>query len=638
MKSLFASFLACIAAFAARDAVAVELPRVFSDGMVLQRGQAIPVWGRSAPGAKVTVRFDGRTRRGTADAHGDWRIRLPAHVAGGPYALRIDDGKDVLVLSDVLVGEVWLASGQSNMELPLSQTDGAQAEIAGANDALIREFKIPKSWAGMPQWQLQGGDWKSASPATAGNFSAVAYYFAKELRRKTGVPVGIIDSTWGGSSIQAWTDAATQGLNDDAVGKQAAALNEADQREMAVTQQSLAHWPHLPMSDAGWQATALDMADWADIAVPGNWETRGYNGMDGVAWYRTTFTLSADEAKAGIVLGVGRIDDSDITWVNGVQVGQTSMQYDTPRVYPVPASALHAGENAIAVRVTDVGGGGGIHGDANALFVQPKVGARRPLASTWKFHPANVTVSLVDNKNQIPTLLYNAMIHPLQSYALRGVIWYQGEANANSAQDALRYRQQFPAMIAEWRMQWQAPKLPFMWVQLASYGSGMDRGGVSPWALLRESQSATLRLPATAQAVIIDIGNSRDIHPRNKRDVGLRLALAAQHVAYGETLDYHGPVFKDMHVEQRRAILSFDIGARWLAVRGGDALKGFQLAGADQVFHEADASIEGGRIVVQSVAVPAPVAVRYGWNDDPGMANLINSAGLPASPFRSDAW
>lgn len=637
MKSIpFALAGALSLAIAAQAAQAVELPRMFGDGMVLQRGQPILVWGQAEAGARVEVSFAGDSAHAMADGNGAWRVELPARQAGGPYAMRIDDGSAPRELSDVLVGDVWLASGQSNMEWPIAQSADAQAEIARATDPLIRHFKIPKSWAGLPQWQLAGGEWIASSPAVAGSFSAVAHFFARELRQSEGVPIGIIDSTWGGSSIEAWMDAATQGIDGDGLVELARRLKAGDDEALAQVRARLARW-ELPADDSGWQAAGFDDAGWDDIAVPSLWEGAGWDGMDGVGWYRAAFTLSEAEARQGVTVGVGRIDDSDITWVNGVEVGRTEMQYDLPRVYAVPAAALRAGANTIAVRVTDTGGGGGIHGAADELFVQPQDGARRALASSWKFRPASVSALALDgNKNQSPTLLYNAMIRPLQPLPLRGVIWYQGESNAGSVEQALKYREQFPAMIRQWRRQWDAPELPFLWVQLASWRSGGDRGDVSPWSVLRESQAATLSLPATAQAVAIDIGDVADIHPKNKQEVGRRLALAARHVTYGESLVYRGPVFEGATFDGGAATLSFE--ADGLAVRGGGALRGFALAGADQVFHPATATIEGDRIVVRGDAVPEPVAVRYAWQDAPVEANLVGAGGLPASPFRSDDW
>lgn len=609
---------------------------MFADGMVLQRERPILVWGRAEPGARVEVVFDGDRTQATAGADGGWRVSLPAREAGGPYEMRIDDGRAPRELRDVLIGDVWLASGQSNMEWPIKQSADAQAEIARATDPLIRHFKIPRSWSGTPEWQLAGGEWIASSPAVAGEFSAVAHFFARELRRTEGVPIGIIDSTWGGSAIEAWMDAATQGIDAGEQAALAETLKADDARALAQARANLARW-QLPADDSGWQAAGLDTTGWAGIAVPGLWEAGGFNGMDGIAWYRTTFELSAAEAGRGLTLGVGRIDDTDTTWVNGVEVGTTQSQYNLARVYAVPASALRAGPNTIAVRVTDLGGGGGIHGQAEELFVQPEGGARRRLADTWAFRPAQVTaLALDDDKNQRPTLLYNAMIHPLQPLPVRGVIWYQGEANAGSVEQAMAYRQQFPDMIRQWRAQFDAPKLPFLWVQLASWHSGGDEGDSSPWAVLRESQSATLSLPATGQAVAIDIGDVDDIHPTNKQDVGKRLALAARRVAYGASVVDQGPVFEEAQFAGGVARLSFE--ADGLAMRGGGALRGFQLAGADRRFHPAEAIIEGDRVIVRSAAVPAPVAVRYAWSDAPVDANLVGASGLPASPFRSDAW
>ncbi|SDR17530.1 sialate O-acetylesterase [Pseudoxanthomonas sp. CF385] len=619
-------------------AQAVEMPRIFADGMVVQRDQPVRVWGDAAPGARVHVSFAGRDATAQAGADGRWSLALPAQTAGGPHVMRIDDGTQPRVLRDVLVGDVWLASGQSNMEWPIAQSADPEVEAARATDPQIRHFKIPKSWAGAPQAQLEGGEWVASSPKAAPKFSAAAHFFARELRKVTGVPIGIIDSTWGGSRIEAWTDAATQGLDAAALKAQAERLRDSDERALVQTRANLAHWNPGPADDAGWQAADLDAGDWLPITVPSLWEKAGWTGMDGVAWYRATFTLTAAEAKAGITLGVGRIDDSDTTWVNGTQVGQTRMQYNLPRRYTVPASALRAGVNQVAVRVSDTGGGGGIHGQDEEVFVQPAGAAARALTG-WTFRPANVTVALIDDKNQHPALLYNRMIHPLQPYAVRGVIWYQGESNANTVADALKYRTQFPAMIEQWRRQWQAPALPFLWVQLANFSSGVDQGDQSPWAVLRESQSATLSLPATAQVVTIDIGNPADIHPLNKQDVGKRLALAARHVAYGEAVIHQGPVFSGMHSEHGLALLSFNVGDGALAARGGgEELRGFELAGSDGVFHPADATISGDKVVVHGKSVPIPVAVRYGWSDNPVDANLINAAGLPASPFRTDAW
>lgn len=622
----------------------VELPLLFSDGAVVQRDRPLPVWGWASPGAKIQVDFDGRSATAKASADGAWRVELPAHAAGGPYALRVRGDGETVTVKDVLIGDVWLASGQSNMEWPLLQTDGAQAEIARADDPLIRHFKVPKSWSEKPESRLAGGAWVAASPQTVGEFSAVAYYFARELRKTTGVPIGIVDSSWGGSAIEAWMNLDMLGVDPATLAEKMRQKRAANDEVAAKTQALIARWRTASSAqDSHWAAAELDESDWADIRVPASWESNGYVGMDGVAWYRTTFQLNAREAQDDLELGVGQIDDSDSVWVNGQLVGGMQQSWNVPRRYKVPAAVLRPGSNTVAVKVTDVSGNGGIAGSAEQVYVRPAGGQPHPLAGEWKFRTAEVRVSLLDDKNQIETLLYNAMIHPLQPYPLSGVIWYQGEANAYPGGDH-RYRDQFAAMIRGWRADWNAPEMPFLWAQLANWISGGDtadaQGSVqSPWAVLRESQSATLALPATAQAVIIDVGDADDIHPRDKRTVGHRLALAARHVAYGEELVYSGPVYREMAVEDRRAIVRFDMLGSALAVRGGGAdVHGFEIAGADKVFHSAQARIVGDTVVVNSPKVARPAAVRYAWSDNPSSADLTNREGLPASPFRSSEW
>jgi sialate O-acetylesterase len=617
------------------------LPLVFSDGAVLQRGKPIPVWGRGMPGAAVEVALGAVVVHSQVGAEGRWRVDLPAQAAGGPHELRIRVGGQERRIADVLVGEVWLASGQSNMEWPVSQSLHAAEDIASAQDDRLRHFKVPRAWADRPREQLEGGSWQPARRQTVGEFSAIGYTFARELRQVLQVPVGIIDSTWGGSAIEAWMDASMLGLDAQALEAKMAAQRAADDKVQAQVLQRLSAWSPVDPEAEDFVSPELDTGDWIALEVPASWESQGFAGMDGRAWYRTTFRLSARQAREGITLGLGRIDDSDVAWVNGQRVGGTTRAHKVPRVYPVPASALRAGSNVLAVRVQDDGGGGGIIGSREELYVQDASGRRRPLAGQWSFRPAQVRVSMLDGKNQADTLLYNAMVHPLQPYGLAGFIWYQGEANATEA-GAFAYRDQFKALIQGWRAGWGSPSLPFLWAQLAPFHSGGDRlvnGGVvdSPWATLRESQSQALELPATAQVVITDVGDRHDIHPRDKRTVGQRLALAARHLAYGEhQAPRSGPVYRGLERDGARLYLTFD-SADGLAVRGG-RLDGFELAGQDGVFHRALARIEGERVVLHSVHVAEPVQARYGWSDDPSDANLVSGKGLPASPFRTTAW
>ncbi|MEP6899300.1 MAG: sialate O-acetylesterase, partial [Rhodanobacter sp.] len=526
----------------------VKLPLVFGAGAVLQRDQPMRVWGWSGPRAHVQVQFDRNKVDVTADGEGRWSVVLPAHAAGGPFELSVRSGKDEIVSHDLLVGDVYLASGQSNMEFELVKARNAAVEIAHATDGAIRQIKIPNSWSTQPSDHLPASHWVAASPDTAGQFSAVAYFFARELRADQHVPVGIINDNWGGSRIEPWMDAATAGVKPVAIAARIAREDAAQAKLLAATRQMLGRWPSVlgatavTADKARYAAADLDERDWAPITVPALWESQGYDGMDGVAWYRTHFQLSAAEAAKGVTLDLGMIDDADVSWVNGRVVGQTD-GWNEARHYRVPPSALHAGRNTLAVRVDDLGAGGGIYGEPGAVAIQPDGGQRRVLAGPWLFRPEAVQLVPTENRNQIATLLYNKMIHPLLPLAIRGVLWYQGEANTADA-DAFVYRDQFKALIDQWRRDFRQPKLPFLWVQLANFKQGADTATTSGWAMLRESQSIALALPHTAQAVTIDVGNPDNIHPTDKQTVGHRLALAARHVIYGESLVYSGPVYR----------------------------------------------------------------------------------------------
>ncbi|TXH77109.1 MAG: 9-O-acetylesterase [Lysobacteraceae bacterium] len=630
----------CLLLFSAAHAhAAVEVSSIFSDGMVLQRDRAVPVWGTADAGGRIRVEFDGRSVETTADEQGRWRLKLPPHAPGGPYRMRVVGADTAREFGDILVGDVWLASGQSNMEWPLSRAAGGMAEAAMANDANIRYFKVPHTWAGSAEDRLSGGAWLAATPRTAGEFSAVAYWFARELRATTGVPVGIIDASWGGSRIEAWMDAHTAGIDARAIEHDAQRMRQAESEATAATRRRLSAWGSFPADDRGWEAEQFDTAAWQPIVAPGLWESSGWEGMDGVAWYRGEFILDATQAAQGVRLGLGRIDDSDRAWVNGQRIGGMSGRWNDPRVYAVPARVLHTGRNTIAIRVTDTGGGGGIHGDSAELCLYLADNACRSLAGAWKFRVADPVFSSADGKQRMPTLLYNGMIRPLQPYALRGVLWYQGESNADTVVDAVAYRRQFPALIRQWRRQWRAPRMPFFWVQLANYRAGRDGANGSAWALLREAQTAALALPQTAQAVTIDIGDPADIHPTNKRDVARRLAHAARALVYAERGLAHTPTFRRARFVGDEARVEFAPRAA-LAVRGGSGgqAHGFALAGEDRVFHGAQAKIENGRVIVRSDQVPKPYAVRYAWNENPVDADLVDAEGRPVAPFRSDRW
>lgn len=617
----------------------LEVPAMFGDHAVLQRDMPIRLWGWGTPGSKVTVTFDAHKVQAGVASDGRWQVTLPSHAAGGPYAWQVSDGWQTLTSHDVLVGDVYLASGQSNMEFELAKARDGAAETARATDGSIRELKVPNAWSVTSSARLPGGTWVPASPATAGSFSAVAFFFAREVRADQHVPVGIIHSSWGGSRIEPWMDAATARVPPSAVAARVAREDAAEAKLVQSTRQRLKRWPGVldAGNDGDYSRADADEHDFVSIHVPDFWESQGYIDMDGVAWYRAHVTLGHEDAAGGVTLGLGMIDDSDTTYVNGVVVGRTINAWNRVRAYRVPPSALHEGDNVVAVKVTDLGAGGGIHGEPDQLFVENATGKRLPLHGPWLFRPARVALVPAQTKNQIPTLLYNAMIHPLLPMSLRGVLWYQGEQNATD-ELAFGYRSQFAALIHQWREEFQQPALPFLFVQLSNFNRGADTAAGSPWAMLRESQASALKLPATAQAVTIDVGNPDDIHPTDKQTVGHRLALATRHVVYGESLVYRGPTFASVAFDGNLARLTFDDDGVALATRGNATLNGFTLAGPDHHFQPATARIDGHVVVVQAEGVTAPTAVRYGWSENPVDANLVNAAGLPASPFRTDSW
>ncbi len=619
----------------------LAMPRIFADGMVLQRDRPVVLWGWSAPGSSVTARIDRDARRVKADASGAWTATLPPRHAGGPVRVVVVEGADSLVFSNVLFGDVWVASGQSNMEFPVSQAINANEAIAAANDSTIREFKVPTSWANAPERDLAGGTWLPADPQHVGAFSAVAYFYARHLRPSVRVPIGIINTTWGGSNIQTWISREAQLLNDSAW----SAIQQGEVNRDRAVRDSLhaVLGSTLPEVDSGlaggvarWADPALDERDWKPIHVPAYWESQGYPGLDGVAWYRVDFALDSAQIQSGVSLTLAAIDDDDITWVNGVEVGHTS-GYNVRRSYNIPAAALRPGRNVLAIRVSDYASGGGINESATLLVG----GTPTSLDGSWKFKVGRVTIGTDGQRiNKIPTVLYNKMVYPMLPLSIKGVLWYQGESNANNAQQAMEYRSQFATLIRSWRREWSSGRneFPFLWVQLPGYGKPDSVPQSQPgWALQRESMEAALALPKTGRAIAIDLGGAAELHPRNKEDVGARLALVGRKVGYGESVDPSGPTFQSMTTRGDTAILTFAHVGKGLVARGGE-VGGFAIASKDQRFVWASARIVGNRVYVWSDRVQSPAAVRYAWANYPEKANLYGANGLPAAPFRTDHW
>jgi sialate O-acetylesterase len=626
----------------------VSVPKFFSDNMVLQRDQLIPIWGWANAGEKITVQFDKQIKTIKTGKDGKWMIKLEPETAGGPFQLIIK-GKNVVTISNVLVGEVWICSGQSNMEMPIEgwgKINNYKQEIANADYPMIRHIKIPNTVSSALKDDVTKGDWQICSPQTAGDFTAVGYFFARELYNKLHVPIGLINTSWGGTMVETWISRkgfeqtayfkkmidSMSSLDLEAMAKQ---KKETMMKKVEVLQGKFDE----NANTEEWKNSDFDDSKWPHMKLPGLWEQQniGLEDLDGVVWFRKTVIVDDVDAGKPATIDLTKIDDSDESFVNGTKVGETKNKYSELRHYEIPAGVLKAGKNIIAICVEDTGGGGGIYGDGSDMKIT--IGSKViSLAGEWSFKIASVFQNSTGiGPNSYPTLLFNAMVNPLIPYAIKGAIWYQGEANADRAYE---YRRSFPLMITDWRNHWQEGDFPFYFVQLASFnaGNGTSEHG-SSWAELREAQTLTLSLPNTGMAVVTDIGDANDIHPKNKQDVGKRLAAIALNNAYAHTMEFSGPMYQSMKIDGNKMTLTFSHTGDGLTVKDKYGyLKGFEVAGSDHHFHYAKAYIDGDKIIVYQEEVSSPIAVRYAWADDALEANLFNKNGFPASSFRTDDW
>ncbi len=621
---------------------AVRLPHIITDSMVIQRNKPIIIWGWADPREKITVQFKGRSKKATADKDGNWKVTLQPEAAGGPFQLVVI-GKNTITVNDILVGEVWVCSGQSNMEWTVRNANDPEEEMKHGNFPQIRQFLVKQAISAKPEADVEAGNWKPCTPTNVGDFTAVGYFFARELYKELKVPIGLINTSWGGTHSETWTSREAF--------QQSPEFKEMIASMPAVDFQELARQHNekqmkrlkdlnivLPAKDVEhWKASDFDDSNWNTMTLPGLWEDQGLSGLDGVVWFRRGINVEATDVGKEAILEIGLVDDSDEVFVNGVGVGVTKNRYNEKRKYTIPAEVIKAGMNIIAVRVEDTGGGGGIYGDAKDMKITTSSGHTQSLAGKWSYSVENIASSSAVGPNSFPTLLFNAMINPIVNAGIAGVLWYQGEANAGRA---YQYRTAFPLMIQDWRNHWKQGDFPFYFVQLASYNAnhGTSEKG-SEWAELREAQSMTLKLPHTGMAVTTDIGEANDIHPRNKQDVGKRLAAIALHNDYGKSNIDGGPVYKSMKIEGNKIRLSFDkVGAGLMVKDKYGYLKGFEIAGGDHKFYYAKAWIEGNDVIVSADQVTSPAAARFAWADNPEDANLYNKEGFPASPFRTDTW
>jgi sialate O-acetylesterase len=620
----------------------VRLARLFSDHVVLQRQQPIPVWGWAAPGETVKATLAGQSQQTKADATGKWSVRFAPLEAGGPHTLAVTAKSGQAGATDVLIGEVWLCSGQSNMEWPVRAADNFLAEQQNANFPQIRHFGVAHELAITPQQDLASGQWAVCSPQTVGDFTAVGFFFARELAQKLNVPVGLLHSSWGGSMAEGWISRQSMAATDElrAVAQQLPTTwAQADSLLDARMRQRLLGNPR-PLTSADettYLAATFDPANWKQADPFGQWDWKGMNGFRGQGYMARTVDVPAPMTATATTLALAEADGPTKVYINGKLIwegAQTGV-----RQLALPAHTWQPGPNRLMIwmgnAATPAWYGLGLQGAASDLYLSNEAG-RISLAGTWRLMPSFAAPHSYNRfVNNLATGLYNAMLHPLVPFGVRGVLWYQGESNAGRA---YQYRQTFPLLINDWRKQW-GRELPFYFVQLSSFGAMPNSNQGSDWAELREAQTMTLGLPQTGMAVTTDIGNPRDIHPTNKQDVGHRLAVVALKQTYNVPGPDGSPLYEKAQFEGEKAIITFKNASSGLSVKDKYGyLRGFEIAGADRVFYFAQARIESGRVVVAHPNVPTPVAVRYAWTNAPEEANLFSTDGFPASPFRTDDW
>ena len=634
----------------------IKMNPLFTDNMVMQQQSDAPVWGKAEPGAKVkvTTSWNKKSYTTEADKDGKWMVKVSTPGAGGAYSMKIsENGGEPVTINNILIGEVWLCSGQSNMQMPVSGdwakvTNHEQEVKDAAKYPKIRLISVERVTSSTPEdnFTTYGNGWQVCAPENIAEFSATAYFFGREIHLKRGVPVGLIHSSWGGTVIEAWMSKdALSGVKD--LGSQAEMVSgwPTDKKErIAKSSAAVNAWNRLAdtydnvyISFDDFKDAKFDDSRWDNMKLPGNLE-RTYNNFDGHVLVRRNVEIPAAWAGKSITMHIGGVDDKDVTYFNGEKIGN-SEGWNRARTYTIPAELVKAGNTIVAIRIMDKSGNGGIVGNDQSFYLAGPDGSKISLAGDWKSkkdadyscmpeRPVNM-----HNEPYWSTVLYNAMINPLIPYRIKGAIWYQGCSNDDRA---YQYQDLMRLMIADWRGLW-GYNFPFYITQLANYTGRQTAPGESTWAELREAQSMAAKVvPNTGIAVTIDIGEANDIHPRNKQEVGRRLALQALNKTYGMNVVCSGPEYEGYEVDGNIIRIRFSSTNKGLVAKG-DKLEGFTIAGADHKFYWADAKIVGNCVEVSCKDVPRPLAVRYAWAHNP-LGNLYNGAGLPASPFRTDNW
>lgn len=623
----------------------IRLPKLIGNGMVLQRDAKIKVWGWAAPEEKITIDFINKKYNIKANKHGDWELQLSHLKPGGPYTMKIS-ASNTIEINDIAIGDVWLCSGQSNMAMTVGQVrELYENEIASSENQFIRNFEMPRDYEfNIQRTDVNGGSWVNANPSTVIKFSAAAYFFVKELYAKYKIPMGMINASYGGTPIHAWISEEDLKPFPDSYKEIADLKNPEFVKNIENKDIELEkNWSsNLVKNDEGmgskgnWISNTTNTQDWQEAKIPGMWNGTPLEKINGVVWFKKDIEVTKNIADNESTLQLGTIMGADSTYVNGKYVGFSKDQWST-RKYHIPAHTFLEGKNTITIRVVKKRGYGGfVHGFKYELTGQEETVS---LASDWKYKIGFKTDALPNavTLRWKPTAMHNSMIHPVKKITFKGAIWYQGEGNSGKPKE---YAQLLPTLITNWRTLFNQPKMPFLYVQLPNYQATKTQPSESNWAGLRESQLKTLSLPWTGMATTIDVGQSNDIHPHRKKEVGNRLALLAQNIVYGEkNVICYGPKYKSMKIENGKVALTFNTFESTMQFKGNSQITNFAIAGEDKKWVWAQAKIEKNEIIVWSQEVPNPVAVRYAWADNPENGQLVfNAEGLPASPFRTDSW
>lgn len=626
-KSFFISVLLCVCTLSWGK---VELPRFFSSHMVLQQNEPITIFGKAQVGEAITVTFNNSSLEAVGDASGFWSVTFSPMKAGGPFTMEIK-GVNTITLSDVYLGEVWFCSGQSNMGWKLEDALNGEQELANANYPEIKLFTVPRYMSSTLETDVKKGAWETCTPENAKGFSAVAYFFGRYLYEQYKVPIGLINSSWGGTNIEAWMSSELLAQHPESQ-KIISGIKGKDMIE-AVNQYKLDHKNYsvlLDEKDLGsqqhWELETTTYKSWKTFNLPTLWKNTKLEQTHGVVWVTKTITLSKEEAQENLSLSIGRVDDEDVTYFNGIEIG-ASQKKDLDRVYAVPKELLREGSNRITIRTKNLLDLGGFRGSKSDLFLQTKT-RTIPLDGKWQYKEGTPKVQeppVRVHPRYFPTTLYNSMVHPFFKYKVKGVIWYQGESNTKNPDE---YAQFFPEMINLWRTNW-GKELPFLYVQVANYANQDNRE-----APLRNAQAAALKLDKTAMVVTLDIGEDANVHPRNKQEVGKRLGMAARNLAYGETeIAKSGPTPVNVEFQKKSVLIAFNQDLKIKASTSG--VNGFMLSCDNKKFYPAQVtSVDSKTLKLVADKVKAPKYIKYLWADAPGEVMIYNLQDLPAPPFK----